>query len=101
VFSTTAVWAELRAGRLQPLSSPPFVERLPRGRIRRGAFLGAICAAVLSPVAVLVFVVAGIDGMSATQFVLYKAVLCVILGAIVTPVIALTAMADEVSPAPA
>ena len=35
--------------------------------------------------------------MSATQFVLYKGVLGVVLGAIVTPLIALRAMGDEPS----
>lgn len=96
VFCTTSVWLELRRGRLQPLTGVAFVDRLPAGRIRRGALLGAVCAVVLSPVAALTFVIAGVDHMSAAQFVFYKAVLCVVFGAIVTPIIAVRAMGDDV-----
>jgi hypothetical protein len=97
LFCTTAVWAELRAGRLRPFKTGALLDRLPPGRVRRGVVLGALCTAVLSPVAVLVFAVAGVGDMTATQFVLYKAVLCVALGALVTPIIALRAMGDEPS----
>lgn len=97
IFCSTSVWLDLRRGRLQPLTGVALVDRLPAGRIRRGLLLGAICAAILSPLAALAFVVAGVDHMSATAFVLYKGVLCVIFGAIVTPFIALRAMGDDQS----
>lgn len=98
---TTAIWHEVRVGRLPPLSGAPtpqsLLARLPTGRLRRGAALGGLCALVLSPLSALVL--AGVDpgGLSTPGFVLYKAVLGVVLGAIVTPVIALCAMADTAS----
>jgi len=97
IFCSTSVWIDMRRGRLSPFSGVAFVDRLPHGRVRRGLLLGAICAAVLSPIAALAFVVAGIDHMSATGFILYKAVLCVVFGALVTPIIALRAMGDDPS----
>jgi hypothetical protein len=94
LFCTTTVWAQVRRGRLAPLSSVAFLERLPSGRIRRGLTLGGITMAALTPLALVVFLLARVDTMSAGAFVLYKGVLGVALGAVVTPVIALCAMAD-------
>jgi hypothetical protein len=98
LFCTTAVWAQVRGGRLAPLSKAPFFDRLPQGRVRRGLVLGGVCVAALSPIALVVFVLARVDTMSAGAFVLYKGVLGVVLGLLVTPVIALCAMADIPSP---
>jgi hypothetical protein len=95
LFVSTSVWIEMRRGRLRPLTGIAFADRLPAGRIRRGAWLGALCVAVLSPLAVIAFVVAGLDSMSAKQFIVYKAVLCLVFGAIVTPVIAVWAMGSD------
>ena len=97
VFCSTSVWIELRRGRLRPLTGVTLVDRLPPGRIRRGLLLGAISVVVLSPVTALAFVLAGFHSMSATEFVVYKALLCVVFGAIVTPIIALRAMGDDPS----
>ena len=49
---------------------------------------------MLSPLAIVALIVFSGDGMSTSAFVLYKAVLSVALGAVVTPLIALWAMAD-------
>jgi hypothetical protein len=95
---TTAIWHEVRVGRLPRLTGSPrpqsLLTRLPTGRLRRGAALGGLCALVLSPLSALVLVGVDSGGLSTPDFVLYKAVLGVVLGAIVTPVIALCAMAD-------
>ena len=95
---TTAIRHEMRAGRLPPLSGTPRPEsllaRLPAGRLRRGTALGGLCVMVLSPVMALVLIGFDSGGLTTPGFVLYKAVLGVALGAIVTPVIALCAMAD-------
>jgi hypothetical protein len=95
---TTAVWQQVRSGRLAPLSiassNPPFVNRLPPGRWRRSLLLGAVCTAVLTPVAIPVLFGANFGGVSTETFVWYKAALGVGLGLIVTPVIALRAMTD-------
>jgi len=94
VFSTTFVWIEMRAGRLPPIKTIEIPDRLRGGRLRRGAVLGAATVAVLTPPAVVVFLLLG-GGASLTtdQFVIYKAALGVVLGALVTPIIGLCAMA--------
>jgi hypothetical protein len=93
---TTLIWHELREGRLAPLprrSAGPLA-RLPPTRLRRGVYFGAICTAVLAPPAVLVLVLLDFGDISVGDFVLYKAIFGVVLGAIVTPPIALAAMTD-------
>jgi hypothetical protein len=99
---TRAVRLARDKGHLRPL--PPqnlgrWSRRLPSGRVARGAALGAVCFVLLSPVALTVFLVDGVDDLSRTSYVLYRVVLCVVLGAIVTPFIALAAMAEP-SPRP-
>jgi len=49
---------------------------------------------VLGPVSVLVLAAIDFSGLTRGEFALYKAVLGVVLGAIVTPVIAVCGMAD-------
>jgi hypothetical protein len=104
---TTAAWHDLRRGRLAPLdwapASPAFTSRLPATRLRRGLVLGAICAVVLGPLAVLVLVALDFGDLSVGEFVLYKAIFGVVFGALVTPPIAMLAMADSrvVADAPA
>ena len=94
---TRVIWWQLRSGRLAPLRGevvPPVLARLPRQRLKRGLALGGISIAVLTPPAVVVLVATDFGGVSTGTFVLYKAVLGVVLGALVTPVIAVLAMAD-------
>ena len=95
LLCTTAVWRELRAGRFGRLDagSSHAVHRLPVGRLRRGLVLGALC---LLGAPLIVVVLVAVDGVSNTAFVLYKAAFAVALGAVVTPVIAVRAMADDV-----
>ena len=98
LICTTAVRLEVRRGRLSPLRLSELgsvLARLPDGRLRRGALLGAVCAAALSPIAVGVLLAANFGDISRAEFVAYKAALGVALGAIVTPIIALRAMADR------
>jgi hypothetical protein len=94
---TRAVLIERGRGRLSPLrreDTGSWLRRLPDGRVKRGAVVGGLCIAVLSPVAVLVFLVADVGHLTTTSFVVYKAILGVVFGAIVTPFIAVRAMAD-------
>ena len=96
LFCSAAVHAQQRSGRLAPLNGTgPWLERM-RGRpLQRGLLLGAVTTLFLSPVVVPLLVVVDFGGISRSQFVLYKAVLGVVLGALVTPVIALRAMTDH------
>jgi len=96
---TTAVWREMRAGRLPLLETLAVPSRLAHGRLRRGAVLGVLTAAILSPIAIAVLAVGHLGNVSPTQFVIYKMVLGVLLGAAVTPVIAVLAMTDRTNAA--
>ena len=95
VMCTTAVRAEVRSGRLPPLTTCAVPELLRRSRLRRGVVLGTLCTAVLSPLAIVALFAAHVVDLSVGEFVFYKVLLAVVLGAVVTPVIALCAMADE------
>jgi hypothetical protein len=97
---TTVVWHELREGRLAPLSprTAGVLSRLPRTRLRRGAYFGLICMLILGPPAVVALILIDVAPVSVGHFVLYKAILGVLLGAVVTPPIALAAMTDTPPP---
>jgi aminoglycoside phosphotransferase (APT) family kinase protein len=98
LLCTTTVWHDLAAGRLPALGrgsiARALVARLPTTRLRRGLLFGALCTAALAPLSVLVLLVTDFAALSPGQFVIYKAALAVVLGAVVTPVIAVSAMAD-------
>jgi hypothetical protein len=95
---TAVARRELRHGRVSPLGwswSPKSVlRRLPRRTFRRGLALGALCTAALGPPAVTLIVIIGVDDLSVGEFVTYKAVFGVILGMIVTPIVALWALSE-------
>ena len=97
---TTAVWHELRERRLAPLSkrTSGLLARLPATRVRRGAYFGLITMLVLSPPAVLALVIRDPGDVSVSDFVIFKAIFGVVLGALVTPPIALAAMTDDPPP---
>ena len=92
---TTIVRRDQRAGRLAPLGrSHPLLARLPAMRLRRALVLGGLCIAALGPLSIVVLVAIDFGNISLHDFVLYKGLLGVALGAIVTPVVAVAAMAD-------
>jgi hypothetical protein len=95
---TTTVWAEVRSGRLPRLEALPVPPQLAHGRLRRGAILGAATVALLTPIAVIVLAVGSFSHVGTTEFVLYKMMLGVVLGALLTPAIAILAMADHQTP---
>lgn len=89
---TTAVRREVREGRLARRAD--LLHALPRNRLLRGAIFGAFWFALLAPLAILLIVVLGFGDVSPEAFVLYKVILSVLFGALVTPFIALAAMND-------
>jgi Phosphotransferase enzyme family len=96
LLSTTAVWQELRTGRLTPLrrlglAGP--LGRLPAGRLRRGLVFGAVSTALITPP--MVIITSHLGTLSVGDFVIFKVAFAVGLGAMVTPLIALRAMADS------
>ena len=99
---TRAVRLARGKGQLRPLPPQalgPWLRRLPAERVARGAVLGAICFVVLAPIAVAFFALDGVSDLSRTSFVVFKVILCVLLGAIISPSIAVAAMAEP-SPRP-
>jgi hypothetical protein len=97
---TTAVWKEMRAGHLTrlPLGRGSFAERLPDTRLRRATRLGLLCMLVLGPLAVAVLLLFDYGDLSIGEFVTYKAIFGVLLGALVTPLIAMVAFGDVPPP---
>jgi hypothetical protein len=97
---TTVIWAEMRKGHLTKVPRAPgsFAERLPKTRLRRATWIGLICLVALGP-----FVAAGVllfdyGDISVGEFVLYKAIFGIVLGATVTPWIAMAAFGDDPPP---
>jgi hypothetical protein len=95
---TTTVRRDVRLGSLTSLSRlrPAYgwLAALPPTRLRRGVAFGAIAVASLAPPLVLALVVSGFPELTRGQFVAYQALFATALGVVVTPTIALYAMAD-------
>jgi hypothetical protein len=97
VLATGAVRRDLRRGsleRIQPDATHRWIAELPAGRWRRGAEIGALAVVVLAPPTLLLLAILGFPDLSRTQYVVWQTAYAVLLGMIVTPLIALAAMAD-------
>jgi glutathione S-transferase-like protein len=94
----TAVRRDVALGSLTSLSglrAPyPSLSALPSGRLQRGLTLGVMAVIGLAPPLIIGLVVSGLSELTQEQFVVYQAAFAVTLGAVVTPIIALYAMAD-------
>jgi hypothetical protein len=102
VTCTAAVHQFARRGRLPRLAaSGVLADRLPQRAVHRGLVLGALCVAVLAPPAVVLLAALDPGGLSRPDFVLYKGFVGLALGLVVTPVVAIRAMADPTRPATA
>jgi hypothetical protein len=95
---TTTVRRDVRLGSLASLSHLRFtygwLAALPPARLRRGAAFGAIAVASLAPPLILALVVSGSLELTRGQFIAYQVIFATALGVVVTPIIALYAMAD-------
>ena len=76
----------------------PRLSNLPRTRVRRGAYFGLITMLVLSAPAVIALIIRDPGDVSVGDFVIFKAIFGIVLGALVTPPIALAAMTDDPPP---
>jgi hypothetical protein len=98
VLTTTAIRGDIRRGSLPPLSelraAHGWLAALPSSRWRRGAAIGVLAVVTLAPPLLLVLIGAGPGDLDEGQFVLWQTVFAVLLGVVVTPPIALCAMAD-------
>ncbi len=90
---------QVRAGRVAPLAGQPLgLASMPERTFRRGALLGLITAVVVSPPAIAALTMLGVSQQSFWSFVVFKAVFAAALGAFVTPLIALWAIAGSAAP---
>jgi hypothetical protein len=97
VLATGAVRRDLRRGsleRIEPDATHRWIAALPAGRWRRGAEIGGFAVIVLGPPTLLLLAILGFPDLDRTQYVVWQTAYAVALGMIVTPLIALAAMAD-------
>lgn len=98
VLTTTAVRRDIRRNTLTPLdrlrATFRWLGALPLPRGRRGLVLGALVTAVLAPPSILILVLSGFPDLSRDQFIACQTAFAAGLGILVTPPIALLAMAD-------
>jgi hypothetical protein len=87
----------MRSGHLSriPRAVNSFADRLPKTRLRRATVVGVICLLVFGPLSAVGVLLFDYGDISIGEFVLYKAIFGILLGACVTPWIALIAFGDE------
>ncbi len=80
----------MREGHLTrlPLAPGSFAERLPDTRLRRATRIGLLCLLALGPIGAVVLLLLDYGGISISEFVIYKAIVGIALGMLVTPLIA-------------
>jgi hypothetical protein len=95
---TTAIRRDVRQGTLESLERLRTVHRwlgaLPATRLRRGIAFGALAVVAVTPPLVAALLLADVSELTRQQYVVSHTALAVLLGALVTPTIALYAMAE-------
>lgn len=98
VLTTTAVRRDVRLGSLASLdrlrSAHPWLAALPSARLSRGVVFGAVAVVALAPPLTLALAASGFPELTRGEFVAWQIAFAVALGMLVTPLIALYAMAD-------
>ena len=98
LLTTAAVRRDVRLGSLDSLSrlrpAHRWLAAMPQSSLRRGAVFGGVAVAVLGPPLILALLVSSFPELTREQFVVCQTAFAVCLGALVTPAIALYAMAD-------
>jgi hypothetical protein len=94
---TTVIWGEMRKGHLTKVASAAaaFGDRLPKTRLRRATWIGLICLVIFGPLSAAGVLLFDYGDISVGEFVLYKAIFGIVLGAAVTPWIAMAAFGDD------
>jgi hypothetical protein len=89
---------QIENGRLSRLmwrrTSHPALRLLPSRTLLRAILIGVICVALIAPPSVAALMAAGVSELRFWPFIWFKAVYAAVLGALVTPVIALCALGD-------
>lgn len=98
---TTVIWGEMRKGHLTKLARTPgsWAERLPKTRLRRATWIGLICLVIFGPLSAAGVLLFDYGDISVGEFVAYKAIFGIVLGAAVTPWVAMVAFGDDPPPA--
>ncbi len=98
LLTTAAVRRDVELGSLDSLSrlrpAHRWLAALPPSSLRRGAAFGGLAVAFLGPPLILALLVSSFPELTGGQFVVCQTAFAVCLGALVTPAIALYAMAD-------
>jgi hypothetical protein len=84
----------VRAGRVAQLADAFAWKRLPRHWCLRGIFIGILCLIAFAPLTLLGLKVLGVSAMAPWHFVYFKASFAAIEAILITPLIALWAIAD-------
>ena len=96
---TRMAQGRLRAGKLPALNwtrvSHPALDWLPRSTFRRSLTLGVACALTAAPPTIIALYAFDVGALHLWPFVAFKASFAAVLAAVVTPVIALWAIAEE------
>lgn len=95
LLATTAIRRDIQHGTLTPLTSIGHSDALPETRFRRGLVFGGLITLFAAPPIVVVLALIGIGDLSHVQYTAWHIAFAIVLGALVTPVIALCAMTDR------
>lgn len=99
LIATPLCRGRVRSGTLPPLPWTPAMRstlgRLPRGTWWRGVAFGALTMIVVAPLALVALRAFGIAAMPFGTFVAFKGIFAAALGALVTPLIAASAIAAD------
>ena len=99
---TAVVRRHVAGGRLAPLAVPhPAVAWMPRNTVLRAILFAVLTCVTLVPLTLRLFAALGVTGMGFWWFVLYKAAWAAMAAFILTPLIALWAIAAPPRPATA
>jgi len=98
LFVTSQARNDMFAGKAYPADPTGALGRLvyglPRRLLRRGVVLGVACVVTFVPLPLLAIAYVGVPELPAGQFIAFKAAFSAVVGAAVTPLIALQAMID-------
>jgi hypothetical protein len=96
-LTTAAIRRDIRRGTLEQIAPTPGVH--PRlaapGRWRRGAAFGGLAVVALAPGLLVLLAALGFPELSKSQFVAWHTGFAVVLGMLVTPPLAIFAMAED------
>lgn len=102
LIATPVCRRRVRAGDLAPIAWTPMMRSvlgwLPTGTVRRGIVAGAVTTVVAAPAMLLGLRWFGVVAWPLATFIAYKAVFGGLLGAAVTPLVALAAIAAPTAP---